>query len=87
MCLLKDGHQWYVVTEVNNCFSIYQTSELIASDKKKKGILSAQNSAGKVITLAHLHCVLHISRYPVNIPSFSSKSEHAKIGIHWFNIY
>ena len=47
-------------------------------------MLSGQNSAGKVITRAHVHCVFQTSAYPVNIPSLSSQSECAKNTIHRF---
>ena len=38
----------------------------------------------KVITRARVHCVLQTSKYPVDIPSLGSQSEHAKMDIHWF---
>ena len=48
---------------------------------KKK--LSGQNSAGKVIICTQVHCVLQTSGYPVDIPYWSSQSEHMKMDIHW----
>ena len=66
---------------LNNCFSIHCIpNQSIASDKK--GILSGQNSAGKVISHASI-----VFCKPVDIPSLSSQSEYVKMDIHWFGIY
>ena len=41
----------------------------------------------KVIAHMHVHCVLQTSRYPVDLLSLNSQSEHVKMDIQWFAIY
>ena len=84
---------YFTDTERTRVVSFDLSLEIIAlvyaklvSATRKKLILSGENSAGKVITHVHFHCVLQTSRYPVDTLSLSSQSEHAKMDIHWFGI-